>query len=1034
MILSEISIKRPVFITMVTAALIIFGLICYNMIGVNLYPNTDIPMVTVMTVLKGASPETVELKVSDKIEEAVNTISGIKEINSTSLENVSIVVIEFELNKNIDIAATDVRDKVSAVRNDLPAEIDAPIIEKVDINASAIISMALSSNLDVRQTTKIAKDTVKEQLQKIDGVGSIKIIGGLERQIRIWLQNEKMLQYNITVDELVRALKMENIEVPGGKVEADGRDIVVKVKGEIEKFDDFKDLFIANKNGYAVKLGDVARIEDGLEDRKNFARINGKPAVVLEVKKQSGTNTVKVADAIKAGIGRINKMLPEGAKVEVISDTSKFIKVSIEEVFFHLIYGGGLAIFIVFVFLRNIRMTLISAVAIPSSVIGTFAFMKYMNFTFNNLTMLGLTISIGMLIDDAIVVIENIHRHNVEEKKSVFDAALEGTSEIGLAVLATTFSIVAVFVPVAFMKGLIGRFFYEFGMTVTFAVLISLFISFTMTPMLCSRYMKNSESNNIIYKMIEWVLNLIEKAYSAIVRASLKYRAAVVVLSMGLLYFSYAMIPLIKSEFIPSEDRDQFSVTLETKTGSSIGLTQKIMAYIENMLAKDTDIVTVFSTIGADSQERSNFGNIRVELKPKKDRPERPQSLIMAGYREKLKDFEHGVVSVQAVSDFGSSGGRNSQIQFAIQGPELQKLSGYSKTIMSEMAKISGIVDIDTSFKEGKPEARVFVDRASASKLMVPVSSIATTVRTLIGGENVSKFKDGRNQYDINVRLDINERDSVGKLENIYVRSLNGSAIDFKAVAKLTEGEGPTQINRTNRQRQVTVMANLDNKIAMSEAMSKIAKIAEDLKMPAEYSTKFSGNSAMMNESFESIFFAMALAVVMVYMILASQFESFIHPVTIMISLPLSVVGALGALLVFGKTMSVFSLIGIIMLMGLVTKNAILLIDYTLTLRARGMDCDDAVANAGITRLKPILMTTAAMIFGMLPIALGTGAGSETRGPMALCVIGGLLTSTALTLVVVPVIYSLFDGIAGFFTKRAGEEKAGPEVENSPAF
>ncbi|HNY10104.1 MAG TPA: efflux RND transporter permease subunit [Candidatus Wallbacteria bacterium] len=1034
MILSEVSIKRPIFITMVTMSLVIFGMICYNMIGVNLYPNADIPMVTIRTVLKGASPETVELKVSDKIEEAVNTISGVKEMNSTSLENVSIVVIEFELNKNIDIAATDVRDKVSSIMNELPADIDAPVIEKVDINASAIISMALSSSLPVRETTKIAKERVKEQLQKIDGVGSIKIIGGLERQIRVWLQNEKMLQYNITVDELVRALKMENIEVPGGKVEADGRDIVVKVKGEIEKFDEFKDLFIAYKNGYTVKLGDVARIEDGLEDRKNFARINGKPAVVLEVKKQSGTNTVKVADAIKASIARINKMLPEGTKVEVISDTSRFIKVSIEEVFFHLIFGGGLAIFIVFVFLRNIRMTLISAVALPTSVIGTFAFMKYMDFTFNTLTMLGLTISIGMLIDDAIVVIENIYRHNVEEKKNVRDAALEGTDEIGLAVLATTFSIVAVFVPVAFMKGIIGRFFYEFGMTVTFAVLISLFISFTITPMLCSRFMKNSESDNIISRMIGWVLSQIEKTYSVIVRASIKYRFIVVVLSLALLYLSYAIIPMLKSEFMPSEDRDQFSIAVETKTGSSLELTQKVMAYIENMIAKDSDILKVFSTIGADSQERSNFGNIIVELKPKKDRPSRPQSLIMAEYREKLKDFEHGIVAVQTASDFGSNGGRNSQIQYAIQGPDLQKLSEYSKTIMTEMAKVPGIVDIDTSFKEGKPEAKVYVDRASASKLMVPVSSIATTVKTLIGGENVSKFKDGRNQYDINVRLDIKERDTIGKLENIYVRSLNGSAIDFKAVARLEEGEGPTQINRTNRQRQVTVMANLDSKMATSEAMSAIDKIVAALKMPVEYSTKFSGASAMMNESFESIFFAMALAVVLIYMILASQFESLIHPITIMISLPLSVVGALGALLIFSKPVSVFSLIGIIMLMGLVTKNAILLIDYTLTLRGRGMNCHDAVAQAGITRLKPILMTTAAMIFGMLPIALGTGSGAETRGPMALCVIGGLLTSTALTLIVVPVIYTLFEDAAGYFAKRAVNEKIEPAVEKSPVF
>lgn len=1018
MYLAEVSVNRPVFTTMVISALVVFGLICYTMIGVDLFPNVDFPFVTVTTILKGGSPETMELKVTDKIEEAVNTISGIKELRSVSLENISQVIIQFELEKNVDIVAQEVRDKVARVKGDLPIEAETPIVEKLDVGAKPIMAMVLSSDKDIKETTRYAKDVVKESLQKINGVGSVKIIGGLERQIRIWLHNEKMVRHDITVSEAARALQTENIEIPGGNLETGPRDIVVKVKGEVERVEDFKKVNVAIKNGYVVKLGDIATIEDGVEDQKNFARLNGNRAVAIQVSKQSGTNTVKVADAVKKAVDLLKSNLPTGMKMIIVSDQSKFIKISIEEVFFHLLFGGGLAIFIVFIFLRNIKTTLISAMAIPTSVISTFAFMKYMNFTFNNLTMLALSISIGMLIDDAIVVLENIYRHQAEEEKDMREAALHGTAEIGLAVLATTFSIVAVFVPVAFMKGMIGKFFFEFGMTVTFAVLVSLFISFTLTPMLCSRFMRVHKEHGFIFNFLEKIYNLIDNAYIWVLRKSLNMRLAVIILSALLLYSSLVLAKSIKSEFKPAEDKDQFGVSIEMPTGSSIDYTQKAVRQIEEMLLSDKKYIkNVFTTIGADAQEKANVASIFVELIPKVERLDKNQEAFMKEYREKLRGFKGGIVSVEEVSDISIGSGRQSPFQLVLQGPSLEKLDGYFDKIIEQMKKQKGFVDIDTTYKTGKPELSVYIDRDRASQLFVPIASIASAVRTLVAGEKISKFKDGGNQYDVNLRLALSERNDLKSINNFYVRSLTGQAIDFRNLVTSKESFGPTQIDRLNRQRQITMYANLEN-IPLGDAISSVRKMAEDLKMPPEYTFRFAGFADIMKESFESIFFAMFLAVIIVYMILASQFESFVHPFTIMLSLPLSVVGALGGLLIAGEYLSIFSLIGIIMLMGLVTKNAILLIDYVITLRDRGASRFDALIKAGPTRLRPILMTTLAMIFGMLPIALANGPGAETRSPMAVCVIGGLITSTLLTLVVVPVVYTLLDDLIVFFTGK----------------
>ncbi len=1018
MILSEVSIKRPVFITMVTIAMVLFGLICYSRIGINLFPDVEFPMVTVVTVLKGASPETIETKVTDKIEEAVNTINGVTKIMSYSLENISQVVIEFDLDKKVDIAAQDVRDKVSGIRSSLPTDIEDPIIEKIDIGAAAIMSVIYSSNKPIGEKTKYAKDVIKERLQRVSGVGSIKIIGGLEREIRIWVSTEKMLQYGVSIDEVKRALTTENVEIPGGKLETGDRDIVVKVKGEIENFDDFKDLYIGYKNGYAVKLGDVARIEDGLEDRVNYATLNGMEAVSLQIKKQSGTNVVKVADAVKKEVEEIQKTLEPGSSLKVIADSSKFVKHSFNEVLFHLFFGGGLAIIIVFIFLRNLRTTLISAVALPTSVITTFIFMKYLNFTFNTLSMLALSLSIGMLIDDAIVVLENIYRHQEEEGRDPIEAAAVGTDEIGLAVLATTFSIVAVFLPVAVTEGLIGRFFFEFGMTVTFAVLVSLFVSFTMTPMLCSRFMKIVKTHGVMYNFIESILKFIENVYVSILKLSLKYRITVIMISVAMFAGSLYSAKYLKSEFTPKQDKDQFNIVVETPTGSSIEYTAAMISTIENMLKNDKRITSFFSTIGADAQEKSNSGSIYVELIPKSQRLNADQFQIMEECRNKFKNITEAMISVEEAADISIGSGRQSIMQFGLAGPDLGQLELYSKQLMEEMKKDGGFVDIDTDYKAGKPEARIYINRNAATRLYVSIASLASAIRTLVGGETVSKFKDGGFEYDINLRLELNERNALSNIENYFVRSQTGSMIDLKNLVTISEESGPSMIARTDRQRQITFYSNLKG-ISSDEGLKKIKDMLKKMNMKPDYSLTLSGKLEKMQESFQNIFFAMFLGVILMYMIIASQFESFIHPFTIMLSLPLSMIGAFGGLIIFGKEISIISLMGIIMLMGLVAKNAILLVDYTATLRGRGYSLYDAIIKAGPVRLRPILMTTAAMVFGMLPIAFAKGSGSEMQSPMAVCVIGGLITSTVLTLVVIPVIYSLIEDTIAFITGKA---------------
>ncbi|MEW6419151.1 MAG: efflux RND transporter permease subunit [Nitrospirota bacterium] len=1044
--LADTSIRRPVFATMVILGLVILGIVSYPRIGVDLFPKVDFPIVNITTTLKGASPEIMDIDVTDKIEEAINTINGVKTITSTSTEGRSTVVVEFVLERDIDLAVQDVREKIAAIRAKLPRDIDEPVIEKVDPDATPVMWLGLSGEKSVRDLSTYADEILKEQLQKINGVGAIRLGGLRLRQVRIWLDADKLSAYQITAHDVIEALQRENIELPAGRIESETKEYSIKIKGEFKSPQEFNDLIVGYYKGAAVRLQDIGRAEDGMEEKRSIARFNGTPAVGLGIQKQSGTNTVEVIDRIKKELVNIRKNLPLGMRIEISFDQSDFIKRSIHEVQMHLIYGGFFATLAVFLFLGNLRVTLISALAIPTSIIATFAIMNAFGFTFNNMTMLALSLSVGILIDDAIIVIENIHRH-IEGGMAPKEAASFATSEIGLAVMATTFAIVAIFLPVAFMKGIIGRFFLQFALTVVFAVLVSLFVSFTLTPMMASRYLKpvnsqqkkaedekmrsledkksqplnlsDSQPHNIFSKIsnkLEKGYKKIEELYRRLLAIALRHRVLVIILATGIFIFSLFITRFLGKEFVPPEDQSRFVVRLESPIDYSVDEIDRMFKKAEDYIRSISEVKTVFYAQGLVGGE-VNKGIMFISLRPKAERKKSQQEL-MAEVRRKLREIPGLQGTSEDVSLIGG-GLRRVPIQYNIRGRDMKSLESYSTQIVDEFSKLPGIVDVDTSLEIGKPELRVFIDRDKAADLGVDIATVVEAVNFLIGGElDVTKFKDeakGR-RYDIRARLSPSDRTDPRDIGRLYVRANDGRLVEISNLVDVREAGGPSIINRVDRQRAVTLFANLEGK-PLGQVKAELDSISSKV-LPADYSANYKGEAEVMGESFQYLMFALILGVIMAYMVLASQFESFIHPFTVLLSMPFSFIGAFGALFITGKTLNIFSFIGLVLLMGLVKKNAILLVDYTNTLRARGIDRKEAILQAGPIRLRPILMTTFAMIFGMMPIALGIGEGAETRSPMAIATIGGLLTSLFLTLVVVPVVYDLFDDLQAKFKSK----------------
>lgn len=1011
MILSDLAIERPVFTTMMIAAIVVLGAISFGDIGVDLFPRVELPTITIVSLLPGADPETVETTVTDPIEEAVATIAGIKHLRSTSADEVSQVVVEFVLEKDIDVAYQEIQAKLGTVRSDLPDDLEEPAVEKFDVDSTPIMAIVVAGPMPIRELTRLSDDVVKERLQRVPNVGQVKIVGGRDRKIWLWLDRDRLEGHGLSVQDVEEALRTEHVEEPGGRIESGPRELLVKTKAEFESPAEFAEMVVAYRSGAPIRVRDLGAVEDGMEEERSLARLGSSRAVALLVRRQSGTNTVEVAHAVKREVeGLRAELAPRGVSLEIAQDLSVFIEHSVHEVQFHLVFGGGLAILIVLVFLRNVRSTFIASLVIPTSVIGTFIMMNALGFTQNMMTLLALSLAIGLLIDDAIVVQENIMRH-VEEGMERREAARFATSEIALAVLATTLSAVAVFVPVAFMKGIVGRFFFQFGLTVAFAVLISMFVSFTLDPMLSSRILKPS-GHGLFARLSEIPFVAVEKAYAALLRFSLRRRWVILALAGASFGGAFYVARFVRNEFLPLEDQSEFNVKVKAPLGSSLAATDGILESIEKRLAGAPWVEYTFATIGEGELSRVNEGTLYVKMREKGDRAI-SQAAAMEWMRAEVSGIGEAKVSVEVVPRVAGGGQKWADLQLEIRGRDLATLEVIASDVLGMMRGSGGYVDLDTTYEKGKPEVDVRVARDRASDLAVSPRAIASTIRSLVGGEDVSQYESQGDRFDVSVRLEEPHRSRAEDIFRLSVRNARGDLVSLRNVVRLETVGGPVQIDRYNRSRQITVLANLEReRKVLGEAVAELTAFLRAKNLPPGYSFGFAGQADTMAESFRYLLFALFLAVVFVYMVLASQFESFVHPFTIMVTLPLSLVGALGALVATGETMSIFTMIGVIMLFGLVTKNGILVVDFANALRRReGVSARDAMLRAGPVRLRPILMTTFALVFGMLPIALGTGAGSESRAPMAIAVIGGLATSTLLTLVVVPVVYTLFDDL-----------------------
>jgi len=1020
--LAQICIRRPVFATMLILALVVLGADAYIKLGVDLFPKIDFPVVTVTVTLRGASPEEVETQVTKRIEEAVNTVSGIDELRSLSAEGVSQTFITFVLEKDPDVAAQEVRDKVAAVLRDLPRDVDPPVIEKLDADASPVIDIAISSKRDLRETTKLVDDQIKKNLESIDGVGQVRFIGDRTRQVQVWLDGEKLYAYNLNIDQVRGALAAQNVEVPGGRVDQGVRELSLRTLGRVERPADFANIIVANVNGAPVRISDIGRVEDGVEEPRSLARLDGQPAVVLEVRKQAGTNTLGVIKAVKDRIDELKASLPPDFQITYAGDQSKFIEDSFKAVQEHLVLGGLCAAFVVLLFIRSWRSTLIAAIAIPTSIISTYTLMNLMGFTLNQITMLALVLVVGIVIDDAIVVLENIFRMAEEKKLPPMEAAIEGTREIGLAVMATTFSLVIIFLPVAMMTGIVGRFMSSFGYTAAFAILVSLLVSFTLTPMLSSRFLKMGNGSNGGSTKDTALFRMLAGPYKKMLRWSLEHRWAVVAVAALVMFSTVPLFMMLGKDFLPVDDQSEFEISVRMPVGSSLEGSSAMFTRLEADLRTLPGVRNLLTKIGADARQQVDRGSILVELVPADQRKE-TQDQIMLMARNRLVKYRDLTIGVQPPAMFSGSG-PNMDLQFYVQGPDFNRLEKYVEVIRQKLAATPGVRDLQSSYEPGKPELRVRINRDKASDLNVNVASVATALRTLVGGDpQATTYREGEDRYDVQLRVEKQFRDSERALERLYVPSAALGNVPVKNVVTVEEGSGPTQIDRVNRQRQITISANLVEGQSLSNAIDILNQTVASLNMPPEYRSGLVGRSKEFGRTAMGFVVAFLLSIVFMYMVLASQFESFIDPVTILISLPLSVPFALITLVLARQNFQIiYSSLGILMLFGIVKKNAILQIDHIKGLRFKqGVPRLEAILRGCEDRLRPILMTTASLVAGMLPLALGSGAGAASRRGVAIVVIGGQTLCLLLTLLVTPVAYSLFDDLAhaGVFA-RAG--------------
>ena len=1012
--LAAISVKRPVFASVLILTLTVIGAFAFTRLGLDRFPKVDFPTVVVTTRLPGAAPEEVETEISDKIEEAVNTIGGIDELRSTSSEGVSTVIISFLLEKNVDVASQEVRDRVNRVLPLLPRGIDQPTVEKFDPDSAPVMTLAVSAGKPIRDITEYADKTLRRQLESVNGVGQVVVVGGRKRQVNVSMDPARLQAHNLTVNDVSSALQAQNAEIPGGRVEAGSTQMTLRTRGRVQSVQAFGDIVLAQRDGHPIMLRDVATVDDGMADATTRANVNGKPTVLLSIRRQSGINTVEMVDAVRQRLADIKAVTPPGYDVVIVRDLSAFIRASIDAVEEHLVLGSMLAALVVLVFLWNWRSTLIAAIAIPTSIVATFGLIWYQDFTLNSMTMLALTLAVGIVIDDAIVVLENIYRFVEEKGMTPFQAAVEATQEIGLAVMATTLSLVAIFVPVGFMGGIVGRFMKSFGLTMSFAIMVSLLVSFTLTPMLAARWIKVKESKDRKGSKDGRFFRPLAGAYTRALTWSLAHRGLVAGTAVLILLSSAPLFMVAKKNFLPNDDQSEFEVGIRAAEGTSIEGTELIANRLAAGIRALPEVEYTLVTIADDPAQTQNSGTVYARLKPLGER-RRDQFAVMNDVRANVvpKFAAPGMrTGVRPVATIGGGGNQNAEIQFTINGPDLGKLERFAAAIADQARKQPGVVDVDTSLNVGKPELSVQIDRLKAADLGVEVADAAEALRLLVGGDQVTTYNEGGEQYEVHVRAMASERATAAGIGQLTVPSSTVGSVPLENIARLTAGTAPSNVDRLNRQRQVTIYAGLLPGVSQTPAMDAMTRAAESLNMGAGYSTRFAGRSRELGRAAQNFLIAFVLSMVFMYLILAAQFESWLHPVTILLSLPLTLPFALLSIIITGQSLNIFSALGLLVLFGVVKKNSILQIDHANQLRDKGMERDVAIVQASRDRLRPILMTTFAFVAGMIPLVLSSGIGSGTNRAIGFVIIGGQSLVLVLSLIVTPVAYSLLDDLS----------------------
>jgi HAE1 family hydrophobic/amphiphilic exporter-1 len=1019
-------IKRPVFATVVILVLCVLGIAGYSKLGVDFFPNIEFPMVTVTTILPGASPREVETEISDRLEESLSTIAGVDEIRSTSAEGISLVFVVFDLDVNSDAAAQEVRDKINLAMPNLPEGVETPVVGRLDPSAAPVLFLSLSSNAPIVEVTQVADTVVRRRLEGGKGVGSVAVIGGRTREIGIEVDPVRLRALGVSAPELARALQTQNVQIPGGSLETGPTQVNLRVQGKVETVEEIGDIVVRAQNGATIRVRDVADIVDGPADAKSVASRNGVPTVILAIRKQAGTNTVAVVDDVLDRLGDIQAELPKGYTLEVTRDNSQTIRTAADNVTNHLIEGGILAALVVLLFLGNARATIVAAIAIPTSIIATFAVMQYLGFTLNTMTLLALALAVGIVIDDAIVVLENIFRFVHEKKMPAMEAASAGTKEISLAVLATTLSLIAVFAPVGFVGGIPGRFLINFGFTMSAAIAMSLVVSFVLTPTLSARIFagEGATEGGMLMRITDGFYKPIERAYMAMLAFCMRHRWVVGIAMIAAL----ATIPitgaLVPKSFLPINDEAEFEVNVRAPEGTSLTSTQIIVERIARQVRTVPGVEYTLVTIGNNDQGTPNVGSIYVRLVSPEAREASQQDLMEKVRADVIVHQDPALrMNVVEVARFSGTGQSSQGIQYTLSGPDLDQLSVYAAKLETTLRAHPGATDVDSSLVLGKPELVARVDRGRAAELGLTVADVATSLRLLVGGQKVSSYEEGGEQYEVRLRAAPAYRADAEGLALLSVGTPNGP-VPLSDVVTLTPDTGPSSISRLNRQRQVTLAASARAGFGESEVMEGIEAAVAELDLPSTYHAAPAGRSKEIGRTAKGFAFALGLSFVFMYLVLAAQFESWLHPVTILASLPLTLPFALVSLLIFDQTLNLYSALGILVLFGVVKKNAILQVDHANQLRHEGMPRLEAILQSNKDRLRPILMTTVAFVVGMLPLLLSDGIGAGFSKATAGLVIGGQTLSLVLTLLATPVLYSFFDDIQNFLGRLFSGKKA----------